>query len=174
MGTMSAPDAVVYPGGASVMARIQDGDEGALTKKQIATINAIRNMAAETVMEQEKERAARLRAGRKGSGGYKNISLLYVNKLIERAGDGLSVYASLKFMTAARVEIYQWMKSYEDRERYPGDGFSTFWNHWKKLRLGIPLQTRLLVEQVASDRGKPWSRIVTGFGVMQLVKRKPG
>ena len=38
-----------------------------------------------------------------------------------------------------------------------------FWHYGRQL---IPLQHRLLIEQVYSDLGSPWSDLVTGFGAL--------
>lgn len=100
------------------------------------------------------------------TGGYKNISLLWVQTLMDQAAKSPRVSEALKLATAARKEIYEWLVSYERRKT--GGGFSAFWYDWKKLRLCINLQTRLLVEQVCSDLGPPWSKVVTGFGTMRL------
>ena len=39
--------------------------------------------------------------------------------------------------------------------------WSRFWHYGRQL---IPLQHRLLIEQVYSDLGEPWSQFLTGFG----------
>lgn len=37
---------------------------------------------------------------------------------------------------------------------------------WKVLRLMIGLQERLMIEQIFSDMGRPYSQFVTGFGAI--------
>lgn len=48
-------------------------------------------------------------------------------------------------------------------------GYVEFARYWVYARLGVDLQTRLFIEQVASNKGKPWSDVVTGFGVLRMV-----
>lgn len=43
-------------------------------------------------------------------------------------------------------------------------GFEKWARFWHYGRTMIPLTMRLFCEQVFSDRGKPWSELVTGFG----------
>lgn len=40
---------------------------------------------------------------------------------------------------------------------------SEFMSDWKWLRLLVPLQVRLFVEQILWDRGGRWRQLVTGF-----------
>lgn len=44
-----------------------------------------------------------------------------------------------------------------------------FWHYGRQL---IPLQRRLLMEQIYSDMGEPWSILVTGFGSIEDWKAK--
>lgn len=46
-------------------------------------------------------------------------------------------------------------------------GYYVFWYHWKIIRVWMPLQFRLAVEQVLYDRGYPWRNLVTGFGTIK-------
>ncbi len=48
-----------------------------------------------------------------------------------------------------------WIHSYNDA--------SHFQREWKWIRLWVPLQVRLFVEQVLWDMGGPWRKLVTGF-----------
>lgn len=41
--------------------------------------------------------------------------------------------------------------------------FKAFRADWKWVRLMLPLQGRLVVEQILWDRGTPWRSLVTGF-----------
>ena len=43
-------------------------------------------------------------------------------------------------------------------------GFGRWARYWHYGRSTISLQHRLFVEQVYSDLGEPWSKLVTGFG----------
>ena len=45
-------------------------------------------------------------------------------------------------------------------------GFIRWARFWHYGRTQIPLTKRLFAEQVFSDLGKPWSDLVTGFGVL--------
>ena len=49
-------------------------------------------------------------------------------------------------------------------------GFARFNRYWHYGRQLISLQHRLLVEQVFSDLGPPWSEFVTGFGVLKGIE----
>lgn len=42
-------------------------------------------------------------------------------------------------------------------------GAAAFLEDWKWIRLAIPLQVRLAVEQMLWDRGGDWRKLVTGF-----------
>lgn len=48
-------------------------------------------------------------------------------------------------------------------------GFERFGQYWHYGRQLISLQHRLLVEQVFSDMGEPWSELVTGFGALKSI-----
>ena len=50
----------------------------------------------------------------------------------------------------------QWISTYPSALNFGAD--------WKWLRLEVPLQTRLFVEQVLWERGGEWRKLVTGFG----------
>lgn len=41
--------------------------------------------------------------------------------------------------------------------------FEAFREDWKWLRLAMPLQVRLFVEQICYDKGWPWRSVYTGF-----------
>ncbi len=46
------------------------------------------------------------------------------------------------------------------------DGYGTaheFQEDWKWVRIAIPLQVRLIVEQILWDRGGSWKKLVTAF-----------
>ena len=48
-----------------------------------------------------------------------------------------------------------------------GVGFREWSEYWHIGRQLISLQHRLLFEQVYSDMGEPWSKLVTGFGTIE-------
>ena len=50
-------------------------------------------------------------------------------------------------------------------ERY--SAFEDFREHWKWRRLLIPLQLRLVVEQMLWDMGLPWRSLITGFRAIE-------
>lgn len=54
------------------------------------------------------------------------------------------------------AKAYRWVHTYEGR-------FDTFKNDWLVLRNSLPLQARLVVEQILSKEGPPWRSLVTGF-----------
>ncbi len=43
------------------------------------------------------------------------------------------------------------------------DSVAGFEEDWKWVRIAIPLQVRLIVEQILWDRGGRWRELVTGF-----------
>lgn len=48
-------------------------------------------------------------------------------------------------------------------------GFKKWATYWHIGRQLIPLQHRLLMEQIYSDMGTPWSDLITGFGPLARV-----
>lgn len=61
------------------------------------------------------------------------------------------------------VELRQWIDTYMAQTSTTRLGVLGWQYHWKMLRAWVPLQLRLVVEQVAYDKGLPWSRVVSGF-----------
>lgn len=47
-------------------------------------------------------------------------------------------------------------------------GAAAFTKDWKWARLSVPLQIRLLVEQVLWDEGGEWRKLITGFGPIKM------
>ncbi len=47
-------------------------------------------------------------------------------------------------------------------------GFSAFRSRWAYVRQLIPLQSRLLVEQILWSMGPPWRTLLTGFNPVEL------
>ena len=66
---------------------------------------------------------------------------------------GMAVWLTVSMGIARSVR--SWMRSY--RSAYH------FQKEWKWIRLAVPLQLRLIVEQVLWDRGGDWRKLVTGF-----------
>lgn len=58
--------------------------------------------------------------------------------------------------------IRTWVRGYE-LAFGTNMGYESFRRMWKYGRLAIPLQVRLLVEQVLYEKGRPWSALCTGF-----------
>ena len=56
---------------------------------------------------------------------------------------------------ALRDTVRAWVGSYSSPTKFQAE--------WKYMRLGVPLQFRLLVEQILWDMGLPWRNLVTGF-----------
>ena len=52
-------------------------------------------------------------------------------------------------------------------------GFRKWASFWHLGRQMIDLQTRLMLEQVYSDMGKPWSDLITGFGPLARIGKVP-
>ena len=50
------------------------------------------------------------------------------------------------------------------------DSPGAFQRDWKWVRLLVPLQMRLMVEQVLWDKGIGWRKLVTGFGPVRTGK----
>ena len=48
-----------------------------------------------------------------------------------------------------------------------------FQRDWKWARLSVPLQIRLLVEQVLWEKGGDWKKLVTGFGPIKGAEAEP-
>jgi hypothetical protein len=64
---------------------------------------------------------------------------------------------AIERMRILRVRANEWIES-----EYGGD-YVAFRLDWLVARMGIPLQARLLVEQVLWDKGKPWAQLCSGF-----------
>ena len=47
------------------------------------------------------------------------------------------------------------------------DDFNLFREHWKWRRLLVPLQFRLICEQILWDMGLPWRSLITGFRAIE-------
>lgn len=62
-----------------------------------------------------------------------------------------------------RGQYEKWLNDW--RKDY---GFAEFSACWRYLRLGLDLQSRLLIEQILWDWGKPWSNLDTGFRPVSL------
>lgn len=59
-----------------------------------------------------------------------------------------------------------WIRSYASPRAFQAD--------WKWMRLMVPLQFRLLVEQVLWDLGGDWRKLVTGFRPIVSAKELRG
>lgn len=59
--------------------------------------------------------------------------------------------------------MYSWIESYAQPGVPEERAYATFRMHWIYYRLVIPLQLRLMVEQLLYERGYPWRGLVTGF-----------
>lgn len=102
---------------------------------------------------------------------YKDIRLYAAAKAVKMLQDGILGFAGAALKVSEVVgqaetiqaELRGWIESYEEREYTPGLGFELFKYHWRILRVWVPLQLRLCVEQVLQDMGKPWNTLITGF-----------
>ena len=47
------------------------------------------------------------------------------------------------------------------------NSFDQFAGDWKWMRLAVPLQGRLVMEQLLWDRGLPWRSLITGFRAIE-------
>lgn len=102
---------------------------------------------------------------------YKDIRLYAAAKAVKGLQDGLlglsgavlKVSEVLAQVRMVRAELHGWISSYQKRERWPGEGFPLFREHWLVLRVWVPLQMRLCVEQILQDMGAPWNTLITGF-----------
>lgn len=82
---------------------------------------------------------------------------------------GFSVPRDWAGMTQSVKEVASivrnWITSYRDNFSPVGNqGFQVFKQDWRYFRLSIPLQMRLIVEQVLYDLGYPWRSLCSGFG----------
>ncbi len=67
----------------------------------------------------------------------------------------------LKRDTDALLTTADEIKTYLNEVGY--ERWGRYWHYGRQL---ISLQHRLLVEQIFSDMGEPWSELVTGFGAL--------
>ena len=96
-----------------------------------------------------------------------DLNLLKIRTYMWAAQKAVSWTDALTASRGARVEVYRWITSqYRDVSAAKGGGYGKFRIDWKKLRLCIDLQTRLMVEQVCYDLGMPWRQVCTGFRPM--------
>lgn len=105
-------------------------------------------------------------APRKGSGGYKNISVWLVNRMARSIANpvvGMEMSAALAGARWLRNELYEWIISYVQREMYEGQGFEEFKSDWRIFRVWCPLQVRLAVEEILWQLGPPYRKLITGF-----------
>lgn len=92
---------------------------------------------------------------------------LSIRELVYRAkwiatrftGQELKLSSMLGRQRDFQTYVEGWIKSYELKPR----GYDVFKNHWKRIRPWLDLQTRLACEQIFSDRGSPYTQLVSGF-----------
>lgn len=83
-------------------------------------------------------------------------------EVLSAIGQALTHAAASAARVAGRTAKV-FVEQYKTPRAFEGD--------WKWLRLSVPLQVRLLVEQVLWDKRGGWRDLVTGFGP---VKGRPG
>ena len=90
----------------------------------------------------------------------------YVMDLFQDFIDSLSPFAA----QAWREEPAKWWTTPVSLANALIDAYSTFEDFrsdWKWMRLLVPLQGRLLTEQLLWDRGLPWRSLITGFRAIE-------
>lgn len=92
-----------------------------------------------------------------------------VATLLEGASKAWSYKDAILLADKAYETLGRWIYEYAQGEL---DGnakknFTTFATMWKRYRLCIGLQTRLMAEQVLYDLGQPWRNLVSGFKPIQ-------
>lgn len=73
------------------------------------------------------------------------------------------------YVESINNQIERWIEGYEANNS-PRLAWLGFQYHWKILRVWVPLQLRLAVEQVLYQKGEPWSSLVTGFKPVRVTQ----
>lgn len=98
----------------------------------------------------------------------------WINDLI--GGVAAPVTAALKAGNVAIVMGYMWLGAFDPvilmtpliAGQMRGMGFSAFRSRWAFVRQLLPLQGRLLVEQILWAMGPPWRSLLTGFNPVEI------
>lgn len=85
-----------------------------------------------------------------------HFSPVMARLVMESISNASSMQSALKQARILRVRAHQWVSEYEGD--YPG-----FRLDWLVARMLVPLQVRLLVEQILYEKGEPWSKLCSGF-----------
>lgn len=135
------------------MARIREGDTGRTTNMRIPLY---------------KEELKQVQPG------HMNWFLLKADiKALEILLKGAAEKEILGKCEAIHDRIDAWIGDYDRRNPTKRLAVLGFEYHWTLLRTWVPLQIRLAVEQVLSDRGGDWARLVTGFRPISRRKLVP-
>ena len=94
---------------------------------------------------------------------------LLVTNLMDAFGVKIPVpiYDSINNAQKAYGLLMIWVRSYIKQYTNPDAAWSAFRLEWRTYRLVIPLQVRLMTEQVLYDMGYPWRAAYTGFNPMK-------
>lgn len=90
------------------------------------------------------------------AGGMK-FSPVMARIWMEQAAKSLSMSDALKILKELQNSARKWVDSYGEQ------GFAEFRYVWRDARNLVPLQTRLMVEQIVWDKGAHWKGLVSGF-----------
>lgn len=101
--------------------------------------------------------------------GLRNYMTVMGGGVITGIGTCNDFATLVKLAYEAKAIADRWIDTYN--VAYESE-FYRLWEDWKYVRLGISLQARLLVEQIFTDRGKPWSGLVSGFNTLGEPKYK--
>lgn len=75
---------------------------------------------------------------------------------MEQASKSLSMSDAAKILRELEASARKWVDGYEKE-------FAEFRAMWRKVRNAVPLQTRLMVEQILWEKGGTWRGLVSGF-----------
>lgn len=108
-------------------------------------------------------REASPRYWKPGTGGYKDINVLLITLKAGQMKRHPTMSLALREARWIRNELYEWVKSYSEREASSGLGFEQFKQDWRTFRVWCPLQVRLAVEEILWVMGPEYRALVTGF-----------
>lgn len=96
---------------------------------------------------------------------YKNVSMGWFAsqwKVLNAITSKMVMAEYVKQSMLIQREWERFVDSFEERNRY-ALAVAGFIQIWKVLRLRLPLQDRLVVEQILWDKEGPWRQLVAGF-----------
>lgn len=77
---------------------------------------------------------------------------------MEQASKSLSMSDAADILRELEASARKWVDGYDK-----AGGFAEFRSMWRKVRNAVPLQTRLMVEQILWEKGGTWRGLVSGF-----------